>query len=120
MMLPSKSLRDQSDRIRECPRNIVGREKSIAVAKTGQVRAMLTRAVNQLQLRIKDHHAGAFGAYQCARYVEPSFGQQFIEVVTGDAPGNLRKLRADEIAVLVANRSQLRVDLAAASPLLND
>ena len=47
-------------------------------------------------------------------------GQQLVEVVAGHAPRNLRKPRADQVGVPIADRAQPRVNLAAAAALRDD
>ncbi len=56
----------------------------------------MRRAVGQLQRRANDGRAGSFAAHQCARHVKAVLRQQFVEVVSGDAPRNARKSPPDQ------------------------
>ena len=86
--------------------------KTSAIAESQQ-RSVL-RTLDQPQLGFQHRDAGAFAAHQRARHVEATLGQQLIEVVARNAPGNFRITRADQLAVLIANRCQPGVNLALA------
>ena len=113
-MLPSKPSRPMGSNSR-ISGTWSAAAKTSAVAERDK-RAVL-RAVDQPQLGFEHDHAGAFGADQRARHVKSVFRQQFIEVVAGDAPGNSRIPRADQVGVLVANGAQLGINLAATPAL---
>ena len=80
----------------------------------------MLRAPDQRHLRVEDDGAGALAADQCARDVKPAFGQQIVQVVTGDSPGNARELRANGVGVPIPNRAKGRVELCATAALPGD
>ena len=97
---------------------MVGRGKRIAVTEADE-RSVL-RTFDQPQFGFEHDHARAFCPDQRFRHVKSVFRQQLIEVVAGDAPGNLRILRADQAGVLIADVPQLGINFAAAPALRND
>ena len=64
------------------------------------------RTFDQTESRFKNGGASSFGADQGAGDVESVFGEKLIQVVAGDAAGDLRKALADLIAILVRTCSQ--------------
>ena len=73
------------------------------------------RAGGEIERGGDDVDAGALGADQGAGHVEAVLGEQFVEVVAGDAAGNARKFFADQIGVAIANAREAGVDLADAA-----
>ncbi len=92
--------------------------KSIFVTKSDK-RPVLW-AMDEPQFRFEHDRAGSFRPHQSVRHMKPSFRQQLIQVVTGDAPGNPGKSRAYLRAVLVPDCPELRVNFTAASSLICD
>src|SRR5690349_17129851 len=64
--------------------------------------------------------AGSFRAHEGASNVKAVFREQEVEVITGDAAGNVWITVADEVAIAISDVLQLRVDLASASAATND
>src|ERR1019366_7540707 len=64
--------------------------------------------------------ASAFGADQRARHVKAAFGEQVVEVVSGNAARNVGKLAADLLAVAVGEGLEAGVDFGAASTFANE
>ena len=96
-----------------------------AAAKTSSKPRMASTRSCGLGMRltrgVKDGDAGALGADQGAGDVEAVLGQKGIEVVVaGDAARNLRKARADEIAITLAEGVERHVDFAAAAAFRHD
>src|SRR3984885_3336999 len=78
------------------------------------------RALHESAGGFENRRAGAFGADQRTRDVESIFGEQVIEVVTGDAARNVRILAADLVSVAVGELLQAGVDLGAAPAFVHD
>src|SRR5262245_32631277 len=97
---------------------MIGGRVGVGIAEADE-RSML-RTGNQPRARVGDDDAGAFGADERARHVESVFGEQLIEVVSGNAAGDIWKTTANQIRVLVADGAQLRVDLSTPSSLAHD
>ena len=57
---------------------------------------------------------------RCARHVKAAFGEQVVEVVSGNAARNIRKLAADLLAVAVGDGFESSVDFGAASAFANE
>src|ERR1700740_2240212 len=89
--------------------HLFGSNENVRVAQSDQ--GPVLRAVNQPKLGFEHGDASAFTADERPRHMESVLRQKLIQVVAGDAPGNFWIPRADELAVLVANCSQLCVDL---------
>ena len=66
----------------------------------------LRRALDQTAGRFENRDAGAFGADEGARYVKAVLRQKIVEVVAGNAAGNLGEALADQIAVRPSERLQ--------------
>src|SRR5258708_34219456 len=98
--------------------NMIGCEKRISISQSNEC-AML-RTVNQFQLSFKYDCTSTFCSDECACEVESSFRQQFIQVVAGDSPWNLRKARANQAGVVLLDPVQFAVNLATAATLRND
>ena len=64
--------------------------------------------------------AGAFGSDQRAGYVETIFGQQEVEVVSGNPPGNVGIALADEVGILVPEFFQAGIDFSAPAAFTDD
>ena len=69
------------------------------------------RTGGEIQRCRENGGAGALAADQRARNVKFVFGQQFVEVVAGDAAWNARELLTNEIRVAIANAREAGVDL---------
>ena len=74
----------------------------------------LRRTFDQAAGGFENRGAGSFGADQGAGDVEAVFGEQVVEVVAGDAAGDVGKFLADQIAVLIGDLLEGGVDLIAA------
>src|SRR5260370_7119592 len=74
--------------MREHPRHLIASEKNIVEAHHDE--SELPGQWHELNGRIEDDRERAFRADDGASKVEPVFRQQFIGVVTRNAPGNLR------------------------------
>ena len=74
------------------------------------------RARNEVQRGFEDDDAGSFGADKRSRDVEPVLGQQLVEIVPGDAPGNFGIVPANKVGVAVAKRGEAAVDFALGAP----
>ncbi len=68
----------------------------------------------------EDSDAGAFGAHQRAGDVEAVFRQEVVQVVSGNASRDIRKLAADLIAVTIGEFLEAGVDLGAAAAFADD
>ena len=101
----------------ECERNGVGGEKRVGKAEHGEDAE--GRAGGEVEGGGDDVGAGAFGANQGAGDVEAVLGEQFVEVVAGDAAGDAGEFFADEGGVPVANAGEAGVDCAFAATGLN-
>ena len=75
----------------------------------------MLRTVDQAEFGFEHGDARTFAADDCSRHMETVFRKELIEVIAGDAPGNIRISRANERGVLIANRSELGVDSPAAT-----
>ena len=71
-------------------------------------------ALDQAAGGFEDCGAGAFGADQGAGDVESVFGEQVVEVVAGDAAGDVGEFLADQVGVLGGDLLQGGVDLGGA------
>ena len=60
----------------------------------------LRRTFDQAACGFENRGAGSFGADQGAGDVESVFGEQVVQVVAGDAAGNVGEFLADEIGVV--------------------
>ena len=80
----------------------------------------IRRARHESNRRLDDRHAGALRADQGSGDVETVLGKSSLSGKPGDAPRNLRKARSDLIGVFVAQRFELRVDLAATAAGIDD
>src|SRR2546429_1143359 len=78
-------------------RNMIGCEERISIAQSNK--GAVLRTVNQFQLSFECDCTSTFCSDECACEVESSFRQQFIQVVAGDSPRNLRKALADQAGV---------------------
>ena len=96
---------------------MIGRHEGICVTKSDE-RPML-RALNQSNFGFQHNHAGAFRANQRSRHVKSILGQQLIQVIAGNTPGDFRVARSDQVGVLVSQGPQLGVNRAATPPLDN-
>ncbi len=54
------------------------------------------------------------------RHVKASLRKQFVEVVAGNPPGDLREPRPDQRSILVADFPQFRIDFSTAAALTHD
>src|SRR5208282_109606 len=68
----------------------------------------------------ENRDACAFGTDQRARHVKAAFGEQVVEVVSGNAARNVGKLAADLLAVAVGEGLEAGVDFGAASTFANE
>jgi hypothetical protein len=73
------------------------------------------RARHQANQSLEHGDAGAFGTHQSSRHVEAVLGQQLVQVIAGNAPGDFGEAFADLIAIGVAHLHEALVDLAPAS-----
>ena len=94
-------------------RHVVGRLVDVGIAEDepGPGR----RAVHEARRWLRGRHARALGAHERAGDVEAVFGQELVQVVARDAAGDVGEPRADQSGVVVAQRAQPGVDLAAAA-----
>src|SRR5678816_3231898 len=99
--------RDRLEPVAE-PNVITGGEQ-VLVAEDDQ--RAYRRAVHETQLGLQHRDARALGADQRARDVEPMFGKQLVQRISGHEPRNSRKSLANEVAVRIANGFQTKKDL---------
>ena len=78
------------------------------------------RTLDETASGLENRDASAFRADQRAGHVKTAFGQQVVEVVSGNAPWNVRELAADLVAVAVREGLEAGVDFGAASTLVNE
>jgi hypothetical protein len=71
----------------------------------------LGRTLDEAAGCFEDGGAGAFGADEGAGDVETVFGEKVVEVVSGDAAGDVGKFLADEIVVVSGDLLEGIVDL---------
>jgi hypothetical protein len=69
---------------------------------------------------LQHRHTGAFRTHQRAGDVETVFRQEFIQIIAGDAPGNLGITRANQLGIVIAQRAQISINLAAPPALVDD
>ena len=93
---------------------------AIDVAVTQHQQHALLRTAHEADFRLQREHARAFAAHQRARHVEAVFRQQLIEVIARHAALDLRKTRAYQFRVSVAQRLQSGVDFAAPAAAQDD
>ena len=72
-------------------------------------------ARHQVQRRFKDRHQRRFGADQSASDIEAIFRQQVVEVVARDAPFQLRKFLANQVAIAIDQRFERGINFARAA-----
>ena len=87
--------------VRQDFRDVVGALINVGIGDDEQ--HALGRTFDQAAGGFEDGGAGSFGADQSAGDVESVFGQQVIQVVAGDAAGDVGELLADEVGVLVGD-----------------
>jgi hypothetical protein len=95
------------------PSSPIGGLEHVGVAE--QQRAAMPRTGDQADRRVQHVRARALRADERPRDVEPVLGEELIEVVAGDAAGDVRKAPSNHIRVSCGNVLQLGVDLAAPS-----
>ena len=93
--------------------NVIGALINVGIGDDQQ--HALGRAFDQAARGFENGDAGAFGADQCASDMEAVFGQEVVQVVSGDAAGDVGETLADQIAVGGGDGLQLGVDFGAAS-----
>jgi hypothetical protein len=93
--------------------NVIAGLKRIGVADHQQ--GAKARARHQPHAGAQDQHAGALGVDQRAGDVEPVLGQECLQVVAGDPPGDVREAAADQVRVAVAQVPQSAVNRAPAT-----
>jgi hypothetical protein len=96
----------------------IGGKEGIGKAEHGQ--AATGRAVHQIEFCPQNGGQRAFAADQRASHVEATLGQQLIEVIAGDAAGNLREASANLVGVSIANLPHPRVNLPFPSATRDD
>ncbi len=92
---------------------MIARLENIGITKHEERTRLRIR--NQLQRRLQHRHTRSFAAGQRPGDVKSFFRQKVVQVVTGNAPGNLRKPFPNERRVFVAQRFQLPVNFACAA-----
>src|SRR5258708_37070719 len=97
---------------------MIGRNKSISISDS--YKSPMWRTMNKPHLGFQYNRTGAFSSDQCTRNVEALFGQQFIQVETGNTPGNARKTSSYVVAVSIAKIAQLTVNLATPAATFNN
>ena len=104
----------QADRlVLEDLRHLVGCRIDVGIAEHHQ--CPRPRAVDETDRRLEHGHARALAADERARDVEPLFRQQPRQVVARDATRDLRIFAPNRAGMLVDQRAQLRVNVAAAA-----
>ena len=86
--------------------NVVGAE--INVGPSDDEQHSRRRTLDQSASRFEHRDASAFGADQRARHVKAVFGEQVVEVVSGNAARNVRELAAHLLAVAVGDGLETR------------
>ena len=88
---------------------MIGGDEGIGKSEHDQaamLRAMLERAVG-----LEHGDAGALRAHQGAGHVKAVLGQQLVQVVAGNAAGNLGKTLPDQVAIGIPDAGQAGIDL---------
>ncbi len=93
---------------------MVGGLEHVGVAE--QQRAAMLRTGDQADRRVQHVRARALRADERPRDVEPVLGEELIEVVAGDAAGDVGIFGADPVGDAVSELFELIVDLALAAP----
>src|SRR5258707_208352 len=92
--------------MREHPRHLIAGEKDVVEAHHDEPE--LPGQWHELDGGIENDRECALRSNDGARKVEPVFRQQFVEVVTRNAPGNLRVALANRWGVALGQRAQFR------------
>ena len=71
----------------------------------------LGRMMDQPHFGFEQQGTSAFGSDQRAGDVKAIFGQQFIETITGDPPGNVGKPLADGIGIMIPEPAKFGINL---------
>ena len=98
-------------------RDVVGGEEDVREADTDEGSAL--RAFDELKRCAKYDGAGAFAADESSGEVEVVFGEELIQIKSGDAAWDTGEFCAYLIGVGVADALESGVDLAGAAARLN-
>ncbi len=101
--------------MREHPRHLIAGEKDVVEAHHDEPE--LPGQWHELDGGIEDDRECALRSNDGAREVEPVFRQQFVEVVTRNAPGNLRVAFANRWGITLRERAHFAVKLGGAASL---
>ncbi len=93
--------------------NVVGGDEGVCEAEHHELTVL--RAVHELEIGFEHGDAGGLGADEGAGDVEAVFGKELVEVVAGDAAGDVGEALADERSVAVADTFQAGVDFTLAA-----
>ena len=99
-------------------RDVVGAE--IDIGPSDDEQHPRRRTLDEAASRFENRDASAFGADESARHVKAAFGEQVVEVVSGNAARNVGKLAADLLAVAVGEGLEAGVDFGAAAAFANE
>src|ERR1700674_3764355 len=99
-------------------RDVVGAE--IDIGPSDDDEHPRRRTLDQATGGFENRNASSFGADQRARHVKAIFGEQVVEVVSGNAARNVGKVAADLLAETVCNGLEPGVDFGAAAPFANE
>src|SRR5437660_1534702 len=99
-------------------RDVVGTE--INIWPSDEEQRPRWRTLDQTAGGFENRAASTFGADERARHVKAVFGEQVVEVVSGNATRNIRKLAADLLAVAVGDGLESSVDFGAAAAFANE
>src|SRR5687767_13549531 len=86
-------------RVQKDVRNVVRSEIHVLVADDEE--RSRRRAVHEPALRLEHEHTGALTAHERARDIESVLRQELIEVVAGDAPGDVREALPNETGITI-------------------
>src|SRR5436190_5393952 len=104
----------QTDRFKlENLRQMVCSLENIWIAEHQQRTARWT--IDQTNGCFEHNHASAFRADQRAADMKTFLGQQRVEIITGDAPGNPGKTGANQGRILVPQFEQVAINFSASS-----
>src|ERR1700687_423077 len=99
-------------------RDVVGTDVNIGPSNDKQ--HARRRTFDQAAAGFENRDASAFGANQSARHVKAVFGEQVVEVVSGNAAWNVGKLAAGLLAIAVGEGLEAGGGLSAAAPFANE
>src|SRR5258708_3860964 len=109
----------QSDRMElKYLRNMIGCEKRIGIPQSDE--GAMLGTMDQFQFSFEHDRAGTLCSDERSRDIEPFLRQQFIQVVAGYPTRNLREARADQAGIVIADCTQLGINLPAAATPGND